>query len=49
MKQLIKGKGLNKQGGSVRVGRGGGFSALAIPWETFQEEKKDQRLYNKIE
>ena len=28
---LIEGEGLNKQGGSVWIGRGGGSSAVAIP------------------
>ena len=28
---LLEGEGCNKQGGSVWIGRGGGFSAVATP------------------
>ena len=44
---LIEGEGLNQQGGSVWIWRGGGFSAVTITLEIHLEGKRHQKLYIK--
>ena len=48
---LIEGENLNKQGGSVWIGKCEGFSAVGIPfWENFRRKRgiRDYRPYIEV-